>query len=384
LQFKETGLSEAAAGQRERLARAPLVLTTSGSTGVPKLVPLSGSGVERFFEWATGSFEITSAVSVLSYAPLNFDLSLLDIWTTLFAGGCAVLVDHERATDADYLTELLAAHPVEVIQAVPLFFRLLAERGGRFPSVRHVIATGDMLPPSLLARFPELFPNARAYNVYGCTETNDSLIHEFTAFDLPAAARLPVGRPIEGVFTELVDRDGQVVVGEGIGELLVSTPFQADGYLDEELTAERFVTRSSGGETWICYRTGDVVRRDGSGLLFLEGRDDFQVKVRGVRTNLQEIEHVLEQHPDVVEASVVALPDELAGCRLHAALRTGGGRRLNSLQLRSHCSAALPRTAIPSSFDIRAEPLPRTSTGKIDRHLIRAQHQSVSHQLTGE
>jgi amino acid adenylation domain-containing protein len=364
LRIVETGLPPA--GTNQRLAGAPLILATSGSTGAPKAVPLNAGGIDRFFSWAAGQFGIAPSTSVLSYAPLNFDLSLLDVWTTLSAGGQVVLIAQDRATDARHLCDLLLRYPAQVVQAVPLLFRLLAEANGQFLDTRHVIVTGDALPPALLPRLPELFPNARMYNLYGCTETNDSVIHEITVFD---PEPIPIGRPITGVRIALVDADGRDIDGPGSGELLVSTPFQADGYLDDTLTRSRFLTRD--GQTY--YRTGDIVRRDTTGLLHLEGRADFQVKVRGVRTNLHDIEHVLERHPEVVEAAVVALPDDAAGHRLHATLRTRSAAGVDTFQIRTHCATALPRTSIPSTFDIRTEALPRTSTGKVDRNVIRAQ-----------
>lgn len=357
-----------------QLASTPLILATSGSTGAPKIVPLSAAGVARFFAWSAGMFGISAGTRVLSYAPLNFDLSLLDVWTTLWAGGTVTLVEHDRAAEAKYLRQLLTGHDVEVVQAVPLFVRLVTDAGHTFPAVRRLIVTGDVLPPALLPRIRSAFPNALVYNLYGCTETNDSLLHEIESFE-PSASAVPIGRPISGVHAALLDDEQREIDGPGIGELVVSTPFQADGYLDERLTRQQFVTRTVAGRPLPFYRTGDVVRRDEDGRLHLQGRDDFHVKVRGVRTNMQEVEQVLQQHPGVLEAAVVAIPDDTAGHQLHATLRVDGVARVNSLHLRSHCSSILVRTAIPSTFDIRTQPLPRTSTGKVDRHLIEANYQ---------
>ena len=159
------------------------MLTTSGSTGLPKIVPLTASGVDAFTDWAAEQFEIKPGAVVANYAPLNFDLCLLDIWTTLKHGGCVAMVDQDRATQGAYLAELVNDNQVNVLQAVPMLYRLLIdvnrEDGRTFPSVRHVITTGDKIPASSLAELPKLFPRARFYNIYGCTETNDSLIHEF-------------------------------------------------------------------------------------------------------------------------------------------------------------------------------------------------------------
>jgi acyl-coenzyme A synthetase/AMP-(fatty) acid ligase len=109
------------------------------------------------------------------------------------------------------------------------------------------------------------------------------------------------------------------------------------------------------------------VRRHADGSLTLEGRSDFYVKVRGVRVSTQVVEQAIHEHPDVIEVAVVAVPDDLAGHRLHALVYKEPGSKLNSLSLRQHCATRLARTEMPSSVEMVTEPLPKTSTGKIDR-----------------
>ena len=144
-------------------------------------MPLHVGAVERFVAWASERFGIGPGTAVLSYAPLNFDLCLLDIWTTLARGGRVVLVDSDQSIHAGTVLDLIAHHRVSVVQAVPMFFRLLidgARSSGRaLPEVAHVIFTGDAIPIATLTELPRLFP-AAPYNIYGCTETNDSFIHE--------------------------------------------------------------------------------------------------------------------------------------------------------------------------------------------------------------
>lgn len=347
---------------------ARLLLTTSGSTGTPKLVPIGTEAFDAFAAWAVEEFRITSADTSLSYAPLNFDLALLDVWTFLGAGARVVLVDREKATDAPHLRSLVADGAVTFVQGVPLLYRLLTEGEGTFEGVREVVLTGDAVPQDLLERAAESFPRARFHNVYGCTETNDSFLHPVD----PRTAhtrygKIPIGRPLPGVEATVLDDDGRTLTGPGTGELVVRTPFQTTGYLQVSLNPDVFVVRDGR----VFYRTGDIVTRDADGLHYLEGRSDWQVKVRGVRTNLQEVESVLAQHPDVEEAAVVALPDPEAGVRLHARLTKRAGAGLNSLTLRSYAGANLPRHAIPSSVRISEIPLPRTSTGKPDRNKIK-------------
>jgi acyl-coenzyme A synthetase/AMP-(fatty) acid ligase len=353
------------------------MLTTSGSTGLPKIVPLQASGVDAFTDWAATQFEIRPGTVVANYAPLNFDLCLLDIWTTLKHGGCVALVDQDRATQGAYLADLINDNQVNVLQAVPMLYRLLIdvnrEDGRTFPSVRHVITTGDKIPATSLAELPKLFPNARFFNVYGCTETNDSLVHEFVGLaDGNVPTNIPVGQPIAGVIARVQTEDGTALEGTGTGELMVWTPFQTRGYLRADLNEGKFILlEDDAGSTY--YKTGDIVRRHDDGTLTLEGRADFYVKVRGVRVSTQVVEQAIQEHPAVVEVVVVAVPDELAGARLHATVRREADVKLNSLQLRQHCATRLARTEMPSTIQIVTDPLPKTSTGKVDRKAITAE-----------
>jgi acyl-coenzyme A synthetase/AMP-(fatty) acid ligase len=353
------------------------MLTTSGSTGLPKIVPLQAAGVDAFTDWAAEQFEIKPGTVVANYAPLNFDLCLLDIWTTLKHGGTVALVDQDRATQGAYLADLVNDNQVNVLQAVPMLYRLLIdvnrEDGRTFPSVRQVITTGDKIPASSLAELPTLFPNARFYNVYGCTETNDSLVHEFLGLaDGNVPTNIPVGQPIPGVIVRVQQEDGTPLEGTGTGEFMVWTPFQTRGYLKSSLNEGRFVTlEDDGGRTY--YKSGDIVRRHEDGTLTLEGRSDFYVKVRGVRVSTQVVEQAIQEHPAVVEVAVIAVPDELAGARLHATVRREPEAKLNSLQLRQHCATRLARTEMPSTIQIVTEPLPKTSTGKVDRKAVAAE-----------
>jgi acyl-coenzyme A synthetase/AMP-(fatty) acid ligase len=257
-----------------------------------------------------------------------------------------------------------------------MLYRLLIDvnrqNGQTFPSVKHAITTGDKIPASSLAELPKLFPNARFYNVYGCTETNDSLVHEFRGLaEGNVPSNVPVGQPIPGVTARVQNQDGSALEGTGTGELMVRTPFQTRGYLKASLNEGRFVTLSDDGDRTF-YKTGDIVRRHEDGTLTLEGRADFYVKVRGVRVSTQVVEQAIQEHPAVIEVAVIAVPDELAGARLHAAVRREPDVKLNSLMLRQHCATRLARTEMPSTIEIVTDPLPKTSTGKVDRKAVAA------------
>ncbi|MFF2747499.1 AMP-binding protein [Kitasatospora sp. NPDC058048] len=356
-------------------AGTSFMLTTSGSTDLPKIVPLAQSAVDRFTAWAHDTFDLGPGRVVANYAPLNFDLALLDVWATLAAGGTCLLIDPAHALNARHLLTRLTRHRPHVLQAVPLAYALLAQAAGPgaavLDSVEHAAFTGDAIDARTLAALPALLPNAHLYNIYGCTETNDSFLHRLDRLDAAAALPVPIGEPLPGVRTLITTDDGTPLTGPGSGELHVSTPFQAAGYLDRSRDTGRFTTRPEGaGEGRRWFRTGDLVTRDDSGRIHLTGRADFQVKVRGVAVNTAEIERVLLAHPDVQEAAVAAASDPLTGKRLHAAVRRAPGSTLNSLVLREHLARNLPRAAVPEKLAIHDTPLPKTATGKVDRKAV--------------
>lgn len=350
----------------------PFMLTTSGSTGLPKVVRLSEAGLNAFFQWGAEYFQLTQGRRVLSYAPLNFDLSLLDVWTPLVQGATVVLADTDRATQTDYLKSLVRNHEPDLIQAVPMFYRLLCADGETQDWVldgpRHIVFTGDTTPQKLRERVVRKFPQATFHNVYGCTETNDSFVYSVDAPEIARDERLPLGLPISGVAFRIAKEDGNVLEGAGEGELYTSTPFLALGYTDPNLTTDAFYYDAD--DKRIYYRTGDRVVRDESGRLTLLGRNDFVVKVRGVRTNTLDIEQVLMKNHTVRNAVVVPVNDEVAGVVLHAVVEPIQDQAFDGFALRQFCAKNLPHTSVPQRFHLYKAPLPVTSTGKLDRKTI--------------
>lgn len=360
------------ASAAEPPAGTGFMLTTSGSTGTPKIVPLPAAGVDAFTGWVRRRFGVGPGTAVLSYAPLSFDLSLFDVWATLAAGGTSVLVRAGDALNAARLAELVVRWRVRVVQGVPMMHGLLAGTGTVFGSVRHALSTGDVMPGELVSALPRVFPRARLYNLYGCTETNDSLLHEIDPVR-DAAGPLPLGGPLPGVRTSIVDTDGATVPGAGSGELWVRTPFQSPGYLGAA-PGGRFVPHPGDPAGPVWYRSGDLVRRDRDGTLVLLGRTDSRVKVRGVGVDLGDIEHTLLTHTGVAEAVVLAETDPLGGRLLRAVVRRTPGHHLNSLDLRRHCARTLPGAALPQHLHIVDEPLPRNANGKYDRAATGRRH----------
>lgn len=348
---------------------AAVILTTSGSTGLPKLVPLPDTAIANFINWARTTLDLGSDTVALSYAPLNFDLSLLDVWAVLCSGGCSVLVSSTEAADPGALAQILTSTKPDLVQAVPLLLRLLSGSTGlSVDSVTRLILTGEPFPTHLWTSATSIFPAATVLNVYGATETNDSFLHEVLREDV-AQGRVPIGRPLRGVEALLVDGDSEVT-GPGVGELVVSTPFQSPGYLDHVGPDDAFHVRP--GRAGVFYRTGDIAQRDEAGTFHLVGRASNVVKVRGVRTNLNQVEAALNAHNDVVEAVVVPLQDPADGENvLHAAIEYVRETRPDTLGLRQHCRSRLALASVPTRYH-QFSTLPRTSSGKVDRSAISA------------
>lgn len=369
LRLKATG----AAGTFPEGDPAALCLTTSGSTGVPKVVRLTAQGIGAFFDWAQDYFGIRRGTRLVSIAPLNFDLSLLEVWAGLDAGAEVILADPERAAEPGYLAGLCAATAPEIVQAVPLFHERLCEglAPGSACRPRHLIVTGEASSQGLRAAMAARFPDAAFHNVYGSTETNDSFILSVAAEAFAAPAKLPIGAPIAGTAYR-IDEDP---AAPGTGELLTATPFAAAGYSDAAQTRKAFVPELENGRLVTYFRTGDRVRRHADGALELTGRADFIVKLRGVRTNLLDVEDVIRLHPAVREAATVPFRDPVSGQqRLLAVITTGPEAPVSNLQMRAHCALHLPKSALPSRYMLTQEPLPKTSTGKVNRSALQRQY----------
>jgi acyl-coenzyme A synthetase/AMP-(fatty) acid ligase len=348
-----------------------VVLATSGSTGVPKLVPLPRDGVAHFLSWAGDAFEFGPGSITLSYAPLSFDLSLLDVWAALSHGAATVLVRPHEAIHGRRLVEIIAGNGVTTVQAVPIAFRIMEQAATRteLRHVRHVMFTGERLGSSTLRWIQQAFPEARHFNIYGCTETNDSFVHEVGQGDR-LDDDLPIGQPLPGVSALVLDPQRRPIDGPGSGELWVSTPFQTSGYLDSAQTAQRMAEFECDGRRRTFVRSGDIVERDAHGAVRLRGRIDNQVKVRGVAVNIDEVEHVRRGHHDVSQVAVIAVDDGFGGISLTAVIQHRPGRVLNTLDMKTYLLPRLNVAAVPNSFFFTDDALPATTSGKVDRRRV--------------
>jgi len=338
---------------------------------------LSHRAARSFVDWAGDVAELGPADIVSSHAPLHFDLSTFDLFSSCRAGACVVLVPPELNVFPRNLADWIARERITVWYSVPSLLSRLALVGGLerhdWSALREIIFAGEVFPVEHLRRLRELIPRARCWNWYGPTETNVCTAHAVDAIPPKQITPVPIGTACANCRLLVLDDDGSVCARGDTGELYVSGPsLMTEYHAMPEATARALVTRDDEAERTLWYRTGDLVREDADGLLHLVGRRDGMIKSRGYRIELGEIESVLHAHPAVAEAAAVALPDPDIGHVIRAAAVARTGQSLEASALRAFCADRLPAYMMPVSFEILSS-LPRGSTGKVDRVKLRGE-----------
>ncbi|HEX6901809.1 MAG TPA: non-ribosomal peptide synthase/polyketide synthase, partial [Thermoanaerobaculia bacterium] len=335
------------------------VIYTSGSTGTPKGVLVTHRGLDNLAEAQGRLFGIDQDSRVLQFASMSFDASVSEIAMAFRAGAALVLADRNSLLPGPELIELLRDQGITKATLPPSVLAALPEAD--LPALRTIVVAGEACPVELARRWAA---GRRLVNAYGPTETTVCA----TAWVYDGGDRLPIGRPIRNAEVYVVDPQGGPAPVGVPGELLVGGIGLARGYHNRpDLTAERFVPHPfATGER--LYRTGDLVRFRSDGELEFLGRIDHQVKIRGVRVELGEVEAALLAQPGVREAVAVAREDGFGPARLVAYV-TGEG--LDGMELREALSRSLPEPLVPAVI-VALESLPLTPNGKVDRKALPA------------
>lgn len=345
------------------LDEAAAILHTSGSTGDPKGAVITHGNLAVFLSWAVSAFDLDADDCLLSHAPLQFDLSFFDIFCAVAASASVVLAESADTANAVRMARLVNASGITVWQSVPsaLSLQTVAGQGEAMFSVRQLLFAGEQMPRQTLLNLSRLFPNARLHNVYGCTETNDTFMYSLPANINEAPDPLPIGKPLPHIRYRIVDRSGEDVAPGQQGHLLVSGGTLMAGYRGA-------ATRDSVVNGY--YHTKDLVSKDADGLLHFHGRIDSVVKTNGYRINLTEIEGYLTQSGKFKEVALFCVQDKAIGHRIVAVVRPLIDVQCSPLDLKIYCARGLPKYAIPHSFYITGEELPKGNTGKVDRQRI--------------
>ncbi len=353
------------------------VIYTSGSTGRPKGVMVEHHSVGNRLMWMQRRYPIGPGDTLLQKTPISFDVSVWELLWWAMEGARVVLLPPGGEKDPRELARAVREHGVTAIHFVPSmlgpFLDLLEETPVQhgLGSLRYVFCSGEALPPERVAQFNRVF-GADApllINLYGPTEAAVDVSY----FDCPAegpVTRVPIGRPVENTTLYVLGPDDQPQPVGVPGELCIGGVQVARGYLDRpELTADRFVKDpfAPGGR---LYRTGDLARLLADGTIEYLGRIDGQVKIRGNRVELGEVQNALVALPGIRDAVVVdRLPDGGSGPVLVAYCTADGP--LDPGDLRTRLAETLPGYMIPARFEL-LDSLPLTPNGKVDRKALPA------------
>ncbi|MEU8897410.1 amino acid adenylation domain-containing protein [Nocardia sp. NPDC048505] len=343
------------------------VLFTSGSTGRPKGVAVSHRAIDNHLSWTLAEYGFDADEVYLQRTPATFDMSLYGYYLPLRLGAKLVLATHDGHRDAEYLAETIAAHQVTATDLVPSMLSVLAAHTapGAVPSLRTVLAGGEALPPRTV-RALRAISAAAVHNVYGPTEAA-IVVTRYPAGDTEDET-VPIGRPVWNTQVYVLDSRLRPVPAGVEGELYLAGTQLARGYLARpDLTTDRFVPNPFGrGER--MYRTGDLVRWRADGALEYVGRTDFQVKFRGQRIELGDIETALLAQPSIAQAVVLVdsaeVGDNLVGYAVPAA-----GATIDTSAVLGALAQVLPAYMVPATLVVLGE-LPLNSAGKLDRRAL--------------
>jgi amino acid adenylation domain-containing protein/thioester reductase-like protein len=342
---------------------------TSGSTGQPKGVMIDHRGPVNTCLDVNRRFDVKPGDRVLALSSLGFDLSVYDVFGTLAAGATIVVPLADRAQDPAYWVDLVERDGVTLWNSVPSLLKLAVEHVERHPerslaSLRAAMLSGDWIPLDLPARYRRLAPRSRFVSMGGATEGSIwSIWYEVGEVD-PAWRSVPYGKPMANqMFYVLNDALEPCPVGV-IGHLYIGGIGVTKGYWrDDEKTRAALVDHPSIGER--LYHTGDLGRYHADGNIEFIGRADFQVKLRGFRVEIGEIEATLASHPAIGECVVVARGERDKRLVAYYTRR----QDVRVCDLRRHLEAKLPDYMVPSAFVPLAE-LPLSSNGKLDRKAL--------------
>ncbi|MFE1948822.1 non-ribosomal peptide synthetase, partial [Streptomyces massasporeus] len=339
------------------------VIYTSGSTGTPKGAMIQHSGVVNMAGALRREYRLHPGSRILQFASLAFDASAFEIFSMFGVGGTVVLASRPQLMPGGELENTIRTHGINTITLPP---SVLERADTSFLEQLDVLIVGGEAsnPESWQAwqRCPRLI------NGYGPSEATVCVV----TYDGRGAVSgsVPIGRPVANTEVFVVGRADRLVPVGVPGELLVGGASVGRGYLNRpELTAEKFVDVEIGGVVRRVYRTGDLVRWLPSGDLEFLGRIDTQVKMRGIRIELGEVETRLVAHQDVLSAVAVVREESVGDKRLVAYVVPRQGVTLDTAELRRWCGDSLPDYMVPAAF-VLMDALPLTPNGKVDRRAL--------------
>ena len=352
------------------------LLFTSGSTGIPKGVPVSQANVAGYLDYVGDLYGVVESDRFSQTFDLTFDLSVHDLFVCWSGGAClCCLPQASLIGPAKFIRDERLTMWFSVPSHGMVMQRMRMLKPGAFPSLRYSLFCGEPLSVSLASAWQKAAPNSTVENLYGPTEATIAILRhrwdEQRSPDHAVNGIVSIGEPFEGQRACIVDdRLGRLPAGE-TGELCLSGSQVVDGYLDDpEKTREQFVTLPDAArEVW--YRTGDLARYDAEGGYRYLGRLDSQVKIMGIRVELQEVEQAVRRAARTETAVCVAWPLHEGSAEGIVAFVAGAPVDRSDAQIIEECRRALPDFMAPKKVH-RLDALPLNASGKVDRGKLAA------------
>ena len=345
------------------------ILYTSGSTGRPKGVMLSHANIIAGAEIVADYLSLSHEDRILGALPLSFDAGLNQLTSAVSCGATIVMVAFRFGRD---IVQALEKERITGLAAVPPLWNLLSQRSSGLhridlPALRYITNTGGALPSHVLDELRDALPGVEVYLMYGLTEAFRSTYLPPQDLDRKPGS---IGKAIPNTEIIVVNDEGKRCQPGEIGELVHRGPTVSLGYWGrpelsrQVLRPNPFASDQCDSVEQVVY-SGDLVRMDDEGYLFFVGRRDNQIKSAGFRISPNEVEQVLCESPEVQQAAVVGVPNEVLGQHLEAFVTRSGQQIINESCLIGFCGERLPRHMIPKRIHC-IDVLPMTSSGKID------------------
>ncbi len=356
------------------------IIFTSGSTGKPKGVQISANCLDNFLSWivTVGDEEQYRHYNVfLNQAPFSFDLSVMDLYTSLYTGGTIWALEKDVQADFEALYASLSRSNVSVWVSTPSFMNmcLMNKKFNQemLPHLRLILFCGEVLPKQTAHELLKRFPEAKIYNTYGPTESTVAVTQIQITQDMLGDESLSIGIPRSGSPIYIM-KDGNILPSGERGELVITGDTLATGYLHQPtLTSEKFVALPINGEMTRCYLTGDEGYYDNRGRLYYCGRIDFQLKLHGYRIELGDIENNIMQNARVQHCVVLPIVKNGVNKALAAFIVPAvpvEDEFLFSQAVRKELLQKLPGYMVPQKY-VLLDKIPMTNNGKADRNVLK-------------
>ena len=338
------------------------IIYTSGSTGKPKGVKIKHEGLGYLVHNMIKGLELDDSTRMLQFSSYSFDASCFEIFSTLCCGGTLVLSTHKDKIDVLRMIDIIQSNKVNTLLIPPSYIKLLV---GEMPTVTKIISGGEPIDISLIEKINK--ENVKLYNAYGPTE--NTVVATLSDQPLTADGYVTIGKPLNDVTSYVVDASNQLLPIGVVGELCLAGKQVAMGYLNRpEETTKSFVPNPYSEGDELMYKTGDLAKWLPNGNLVFMGRKDHQVKIRGHRIELNEIEIVLQRYRNISQCVVLVQEDEHGEKRLVAYV-TALDKSFEKKHIIAYMKSKLPVYMVPFVY-VQLDEFPLTSNGKVDKKAL--------------